>query len=77
MTVTDIADQELAVVPDAHDAATAADDRPAAIRLVGLTKRFGDKVVVDHLDLDVHRGEFFSLLGPSGCGKTTTLRMVA
>ena len=47
-----------------------------AIRLVGLTKRFGAHTVVDHLDLDIRKGEFFSLLGPSGCGKTTTLRMI-
>jgi spermidine/putrescine transport system ATP-binding protein len=40
-------------------------------------KTFGDVVAVDHLDLDVHPGEFISLLGPSGCGKTTTLRMLA
>ena len=33
-------------------------------------------VAVDHIDLDVNEGEFFSLLGPSGCGKTTTLRMI-
>src|SRR5262245_59305811 len=37
---------------------------------------FGDAVAVDHLDLEVTDGEFFSLLGPSGCGKTTTLRMI-
>jgi spermidine/putrescine transport system ATP-binding protein len=48
-----------------------------AIRLVGLTKVFGSTTVVDHLDLDIGKGEFFSLLGPSGCGKTTTLRMIA
>jgi putative spermidine/putrescine transport system ATP-binding protein len=47
------------------------------IRLRGLTKRFGDVVAVDDLDLDVDRGEFFALLGPSGSGKTTCLRMVA
>jgi spermidine/putrescine transport system ATP-binding protein len=39
-------------------------------------KRFGDAVAVDHIDLEVQDGEFFSLLGPSGCGKTTTLRMI-
>ena len=76
--MTDIADQELTVVPDPQDAgAPAVDDRPSAVSLVGLTKRFGGKVVVDHLDLEVRQGEFFSLLGPSGCGKTTTLRMIA
>ena len=40
-------------------------------------KRGGSVVAVDRMDLEVRRGEFFSLLGPSGCGKTTTLRMVA
>jgi spermidine/putrescine ABC transporter ATP-binding subunit len=43
----------------------------------GVTKRFGDLVAVDNIDLEVHPGEFLALLGPSGCGKTTTLRMIA
>jgi multiple sugar transport system ATP-binding protein len=43
----------------------------------GVTKRFGDVVAVDHLDLTVTDGELLVLLGPSGCGKTTALRMVA
>ncbi len=47
------------------------------MRLVGLTKSFDDAQAVRGIDLDVHAGEFFSLLGPSGCGKTTTLRMIA
>jgi spermidine/putrescine transport system ATP-binding protein len=46
------------------------------VRLVDVVKRFGDIVAVDHIDLEVQDGEFFSLLGPSGCGKTTTLRMI-
>ncbi len=46
------------------------------VRLVDVVKKFGDAVAVDHIDLEVRNGEFFSLLGPSGCGKTTTLRMI-
>ena len=46
------------------------------VRLVDVTKIFGDVVAVDHINLEVRDGEFFSLLGPSGCGKTTTLRMI-
>ncbi len=42
-----------------------------------MTKRFGEFTAVDSIDLDIHEGEFFTLLGPSGCGKTTTLRMIA
>jgi len=47
------------------------------LELVNLTKRFGDVVSVDAINLSVERGEFVCLLGPSGCGKTTTLRMIA
>ncbi len=42
-----------------------------------MTKRFGDVVAVDHLDLDVADREFLVLLGPSGCGKSTALRLIA
>jgi putative spermidine/putrescine transport system ATP-binding protein len=52
-------------------------DSEPDIRLRGLVKRYGDVVAVDAIDLDVGRGEFFTLLGPSGSGKTTTLRMIA
>lgn len=41
-----------------------------------LTKRFGPKTAVDHLDLTVEAGEFFCFLGPNGAGKTTTIRML-
>lgn len=48
-----------------------------AVELHGISKRFGDVVAVDEVDLEIGDGEFFALLGPSGCGKTTTLRMIA
>jgi putative spermidine/putrescine transport system ATP-binding protein len=47
------------------------------IRLVGLRKRYGEITAVDGIDLEIARGEFFTLLGPSGSGKTTTLRLIA
>jgi len=47
------------------------------IRIVGLRKRYGEVAAVDGIDLEVGRGEFFTMLGPSGSGKTTTLRMIA
>ncbi len=49
----------------------------ASLRLKGLTKRFGDLVAVDHVNLKVMDGEFMVLLGPSGCGKSTILRLIA
>jgi putative spermidine/putrescine transport system ATP-binding protein len=50
---------------------------PPDISVRGLTKRYGDVVAVDGVDLDIAAGEFFTMLGPSGSGKTTTLRMIA
>ncbi|MDZ4180902.1 MAG: ATP-binding cassette domain-containing protein, partial [Coriobacteriia bacterium] len=46
------------------------------IDLQGVTKRYGDQIAVDDLDLSIADGEFVVLLGPSGCGKTTTLRAI-
>jgi ABC-2 type transport system ATP-binding protein len=47
-----------------------------AIDVEGLTKRFGDKVVVDHFTMKVPRGAIYGFLGPNGSGKTTTIRMI-
>jgi ABC-2 type transport system ATP-binding protein len=47
-----------------------------AIRSEGLTRKFGDVLAVDKLDLDVRSGEIFSLLGPNGAGKTTSIKMM-
>ena len=49
----------------------------AHVILRDITKRFGQVVAVDRLNLEIERGECLSLLGPSGCGKTTTLRMLS
>jgi len=53
------------------DAAT----RPV-IDVRGLTKRYGDRIVVDHFDMQVPRGRIYGFLGPNGSGKTTTIRML-
>lgn len=49
----------------------------AVVSIHGLTKYYGDNLVLDHIDLEVGNGTLVSLLGPSGCGKTTTLRLIA
>ena len=49
----------------------------AKIKLEHITKRFGDVVAVDDVNLEIHDQEFVVFLGPSGCGKTTTLRAIA
>ncbi|WP_298612167.1 ABC transporter ATP-binding protein [uncultured Thiothrix sp.] len=47
-----------------------------AIEVANLTKRFGDKVVVDQLSMQVRKGEIYGFLGPNGSGKTTSIRMM-
>ena len=47
------------------------------IDLKHVSKKFGDKVVLDDINLYIRKGEFVTLLGPSGCGKTTTLRLIS
>src|SRR5215471_8117482 len=49
----------------------------AAIHSQALTKRFGEVLAVDHLDLEIPAGRFFGLLGPNGSGKTTTIHMLS
>lgn len=47
------------------------------VTLAGIRKTYGEVVAVDSVDLEIARGEFFTMLGPSGSGKTTTLRIIA
>jgi spermidine/putrescine transport system ATP-binding protein len=56
---------------------SAADSNTPVITLENVHKRFGSFVAVHSADLEIRRGEFFSMLGPSGCGKTTLLRLIA
>src|SRR6476620_12466727 len=61
----------------APDNVTRIDASVPDIRLSGLTKYYGEVAAVAGIDLEIARGEFFTMLGPSGSGKTTTLRMIA
>jgi ABC-2 type transport system ATP-binding protein len=54
----------------------AAGEPEFALRIEGLTKRFGERVAVDHLSLTVDPGQSFALVGPDGAGKTTTMRLL-
>jgi iron(III) transport system ATP-binding protein len=48
-----------------------------SIKISGVEKRFGDLLALSEINLEIEKGEFFTLLGPSGCGKTTLLRTIA
>ena len=52
------------------------DTQQPAVWARGLTRKFGNKVAVDNMDLTVMPGEFYGLLGPNGAGKTTTIKMI-
>ncbi len=56
---------------------TSPSDTAPAVRLAGVTRRFGAVTAVSGVDLDIAPGEFFAMLGPSGSGKTTCLRLIA
>src|SRR5688572_9668076 len=65
-------------VLNAHPDQTAPDwsEVESAVETVGLTKAFGDRVVVDNLSVRVPRGSVSAFVGPNGAGKSTTLRML-
>ncbi|MGN0092289.1 MAG: ABC transporter ATP-binding protein [Alistipes sp.] len=52
-------------------------NKNSIIKIEHLSKSFGDKVVLNDINLEIKRGEFITFLGPSGCGKTTLLRLLA
>ena len=58
------------------DGTSPASDRVPAIEARGLTRRFGNFVAVDRVDLSIRKGEIFGFVGPNGCGKTTTMKML-
>ena len=66
------------IIPETHteDMARRSESDAIAVRFDGLTKQFGTVCAVDHLNLEIRRGETVALLGPNGAGKTTTVSML-
>lgn len=52
-------------------------DNKTIIEINNVSKFFGEKTALDHINLSIRKGEFVTILGPSGCGKTTLLRLIA
>ena len=69
--------EQMSEATERTDGEGIADGGRPDIRLDGVRKAYGDVVAVAGIDLEIARGEFFTMLGPSGSGKTTTLRMIA
>lgn len=72
--VTVIMAEQIMIRPDVKT--THERSSEVVLRLQNLTKKFGERLAVDNLSLDIHRGDIFGFLGPNGAGKTTTIRML-
>ena len=51
-------------------------DREAKVKVINLTKKFDDLLVLDDISFEVKKGEFLCIVGPTGCGKTTFLNSI-
>lgn len=47
-----------------------------AVEIMDVTKKYGDRVIFDHINMEIREGEMTALIGPSGCGKSTLLNMI-